>query len=79
MIEKATGGPAFPSDVSGGHPRGPGMTLRDYAAIKFAVAALVTANGLGSVTAAERESIFGQLAAISYELADAMLKERDQC
>lgn len=75
MSENNDGGPAFPHTEIGG-ARQQGMTLRDYAAVKFAASCFVSATGLGQVSKEDRGTIFEQVAAISYEAADAMLKAR---
>lgn len=70
----ANGGSAFPfthAADDGGQCWGHGMTLRDY----FAAAALpgVLAAALGNTKLDE-----GICAGAAYEIADAMLKERDK-
>jgi len=61
---KNDGGPAFPeTPLSGGHP---GMSLRDY----FAGMSLQGLRSSGSLVDSERA------ARLSYEDADAMLRER---
>lgn len=77
-MNKETGGPAFPQ----GNDRvvsarsivdSQGMTLRDYFAAKAMQA--VIANAMCS----EKEAVFyDEVSAISYEVADAMLKAREQ-
>ena len=62
------GGPAFP--VSAGNYNG--MTLRDY----FASSALPYIFELDSING--RALTFNDMANIAYELADAMLKERNK-
>lgn len=71
------GGPAFPV------PRyvdrdGPieGMSLRDYFAAQALSAALVGATGLGTLPAAQRHTLFAEMARLTYEAADAMLAAR---
>lgn len=64
------GGPAFPCEggpASGLHPN-PGMSLRDWFAGQ--VLAGVTANNL------HEDATNAKLAAVAYEMADAMLAER---
>ncbi len=65
-----TGGPAFPSDNA---TYGPslGMTLRDHFAAK-AMQADLEYQGLEG-----REDV-GHIAAMAYEMADAMLTEREK-
>ena len=66
-----TGGPAFPCVNHHGHKL-TGMTLRDYFAAKAMQA--VIANAMCS----EKEAVFyDEVSAISYEMADAMLKARE--
>lgn len=78
-----TGGPAFPAQSKIGVndtntwiteiPGQSGMTLRDYFAAKAMQA--VIANAMCS----EKEAVFyDEVSAISYEMADAMLKAREQ-
>ena len=72
MIQAPTGGPAFPSE---GDPRWTttGMSLRDYFATKAMhqfLAGAVIPNGY------EATEEFANLAIRAYEMADAMLKER---
>lgn len=74
---KDDGGPAFPvgvrvvhQDSKGGHvvhEAAPGMTLRDY----FAAKALQ-----GMMAPETFDSRFSDFAAVAYDFADAMLKER---
>lgn len=60
-----TGGPAFPAGTAY-----QGMTLRDYLAAKW-MQAYVANPATADITEAE-------LAQYSYEIADAMLKAREQ-
>ena len=82
------GGPAFPRQptrlvlTSGEseHYRGAeGMTLRDYFAAK-AMQAQLTANSTQFVEAVKQRGLLlsKAVAAVAYEIADAMLKERDK-
>ena len=67
----STGGPAFPNEGGAGNLwNDKGMTLRDYFAGKAMGALLVDPSWQGNTT--------GTVAAIAYEMANAMLKERDQ-
>ena len=67
-MTKETGGPAFPTGTAY-----QGMTLRDYFAAKAMQA--VIANAMCS----EKEAVFyDEVSAISYEMADSMLKAREQ-
>lgn len=74
--DKVTGGPAFPAHVAEIHGVAtnssdfnmPGMTLRDY----FAAAALI---GMQAHPANERPL---HVATWAYEVADAMLAEREK-
>ena len=75
MSNTNTGGPAFPHTVeyqgagcAGVVPHG-GMTLRDYFAAKALIATYM--NGFAGPDAEHR-------ARICYEMADAMLKAREQ-
>ena len=68
-----TGGPAFPSnhDNEYGYPA-KGMTLRDY----FAAKAM---QGVLSGIAARADTfLYAECAGLAYEMADAMLKAREQ-
>lgn len=68
-----TGGPAFPADRVYKNEWQDDMTLRDYFAAKAMEA--VIANAMCS----EKDAVFyDEVSAISYEMADAMLKARDQ-
>jgi hypothetical protein len=66
MNRTDTGGPAFPHQSSDAIRAG--MTLRDYFAGKAMGALLVDPLWQGNTT--------GTVAAIAYEMADAMLKAR---
>jgi hypothetical protein len=72
MSEIKTGGPAFPSPLweGWGSPQ-EGMTLRDYFAAK-AMQAAFTGMATRQVTLR-----YSECAALSYEMADAMLKARE--
>ena len=65
---KDTGGPAFPH-YGGAGWIGPGMTLRDYFAAKAMQASRSRNSGYAS---------WGDLAKDAYEIADAMLAERNK-
>ena len=52
-----------------------GMSLRDYAAVRFAAVFL---HGAVFPTERDREEGFASVAKVSYDMADAMLKERDK-
>lgn len=80
------GGPAFPwneKNSDGSHYHGnPGMSLRDYFAARFA-AAMMTATSADSDhpnpdyrREAEGPTVADRVAAIAYQLADAMLRAR---
>lgn len=87
MSEKNNGGPAFPAidrldkstdgfphyDVVGAE----GMTLRDYFAAK-ALPALIARVGSDIDMQGRYEALNEGLAITAYELADAMLKARDE-
>jgi hypothetical protein len=68
---KDTGGPAFPTGT-GVTPYNPGMTLRDYFAAK-AMQAIIQANKGIYFTLPD-----GDLSTSAYQLADAMLKAREE-
>ena len=53
-----------------------GISLRDWIAGQVAAASVTNAEGLGLFSKEERRKLFGQLAEISYEVADAMLRAR---
>lgn len=81
--KKTDGGPAFP--IYGklnewGYAEQPGMTLRDYFAAKAMVGILqdwteVVRDAMAESTTSER---IKHLAKRSYDIADAMLKAREQ-
>jgi len=76
MSEINTGGPAFPQDIGWVSPnqhvqyRGPqgGMTLRDYFAAK----------AMQELMQMEHVETYASAATRAYEMADAMLKAREQ-
>jgi hypothetical protein len=68
MMSKETGGPAFPHDSNWEDRQG--MTLRDYFAAKAMQAMLVEPDNVDISRA--------KLAQLSYAMADAMLKEREE-
>ena len=73
-MSKNTGGPAFPGSYTGNHGMpvwSNGMALRDYFAAK-AMQADLEYQGLEG-----REDLF-HIAAMAYQMADAMLAERDK-
>lgn len=73
MSSDKTGGSAYPvltPDMNLGDTAGPGMTLRDY----FAGQALA---GMCASKIAERNKS-PKMATMSYMLADAMIKEREE-
>ena len=61
-MSKDTGGPAFPLFAATGYT---GMTLRDYFATK-------------AMQILMKENYFDVTAKLAYEMADAMLKAREQ-
>ena len=68
-----TGGPAFPLYSHGTQTLGlnvTGMTLRDYFAAKAMQGAISGCSSKGEVI------MYSDLAGLSYEVADAMLKAR---
>ena len=77
-MSKDTGGPAFPfwSD-SDGLAQYSGMTLRDYFAAK-AMQGLMTRKEQGGFDFAVYEKDAMRVALWAYDLADEMLKARDQ-
>lgn len=86
MTTKNTGGPAFPFQAPNGGPTPAtgGMSLRDWFAGNVCAAMMTTTSAdtdypnldylqnSGGQTAAER------IAGISYQMADAMLKAREE-
>lgn len=88
------GGPAFPQpgeqyekggDLVARSWDGPGMTLRDYFAAKVMHAEVVTAGAveeaaiaLNEAADAAGQSIEQRIAFLSYQMADAMLVERQR-
>jgi len=75
MSEIKDGGPAFPdgSQNQWGHPVHTGMALRDYFAAKAMQGFIAYATHKGIYAPPDEE-----LAKVSYQLADAMLKARGQ-
>ena len=69
-MKKETGGPAFPSQRE--HTTKEGMTLRDYFAAKAMQGICAHPDTWGYITNAG-------IAKGAYEIADAMLKAREQC
>ena len=64
-----TGGPAFPAPAGVEHITEQGMTLRDY----FASKAMQ-----GILSSWDKDTcMYAEVSAISYEMADEMLKARD--
>ena len=66
----STGGPAFPAPAGVQHITDQGMTLRDYFAAKAMQG--ICASGPGSHMTNDK------IAVEAYEMADAMLKVREQ-
>ena len=73
MMNKETGGPAFPATNHYGHKL-TGMTLRDYFAAKAMQGWLSTYGDDVPQQAVLPENI----AMLAYQIADAMLKAREQ-
>lgn len=71
MSNKDNGGPAFPCENYGRYELGDGMTPRDYFAAK-AMVGILSARPKGETFTME------SVCSASYELADAMLQERDK-
>ena len=73
-MSKDTGGPAFPCDLTSYDDevriQYQGMTLRDYFAAKAMQGAISGCSSRGEVI------LYSDLAGLSYEVADAMLKAR---
>jgi hypothetical protein len=69
MKEKYDGGPAFPTHLN----LTQGMTLRDYFAAKAMVGFIAYATQKGIYVPPDDE-----LASASYQLADALMKERNK-
>ena len=65
-----TGGPAFPAPAGVAHITEQGMTLRDYAAIEAMQGMLASGNLPKTMPDAD-------IAECSYNLADAMMKQRE--
>ena len=72
-MKKETGGPAFPAPAGVQHITEQGMTLRDYMAAKAMQGFLHYSATQGIYTPPDNE-----LAKYAYDLADAMLKAREQ-
>jgi len=83
---KNDGGPAFPAEewIDNGDPfivnptRHCGMTLRDWFAGMALQGVMATASGLGNMTEEERGEHLGEVAAILYDMSDAMLAARKE-
>ena len=73
MSEIKDGGPAFPITHAGNTCATTGMTLRDYFAAKAMEGFIAYATHKGIYAPPDEE-----LANVSYQLADAMLKARGQ-
>lgn len=77
MSEINDGGPASlftPTDRSGQiGPAEGGMSLRDWFAGQALAGVIASAEGLGNATREERQALFGQVAELLYDVADAML------
>ncbi len=73
-MSKETGGPAFPSEgvVTNDGILYDGMTLRDYFAAKAMQGAIAGCAAKGEVI------MYSDLSGFAYEVADAMLKAREQ-
>jgi hypothetical protein len=69
MSNTKTGGPAFPTERPAMSEYGKGMTLRDYFAAK-ALQGMVASMGWQGGTCKT-------VASVAYEMADAMLAERE--
>lgn len=76
MSEKDNGGPAFPYHI--GFVLNEGMTLRDWFAGQALAGCATGLSGLGDIGADTRAAALGQMAAVLYEIADAMLAERSK-
>ena len=70
MSKEHNGGSAFPTPA----PGYPGMSLRDYLAVKAAAALLVRMQKILK----DWPDHYANIAEMSYEFADAMLKEREK-
>lgn len=69
-MKTSNGGPAFPTPTH--NLANDGMTLRDYFAAKAMQAEIAADEGLF-----KHQDLQFQVAKISYEMADAMLKARE--
>lgn len=76
MSEIKDGGPAFPRAPHSGEASDDGMSLRDYFAAKAMQAAITGAQGIGSAPDETRLAAWAAVSRLSYEIADAMVKER---
>lgn len=74
MIKLNDGGPAFPSTISDDSLHVGGMTLRDYFAAKAMAAFMVASSDRSGIHPQCDERV----AERAYELADAMLAERER-
>ena len=74
-----TGGPAFPLEHSRTSSLHDGMTLRDYFAAKAMQGHIVASmSALATHYKTNPDAVSPLIAAAAYEMADAMLKAREQ-
>jgi hypothetical protein len=81
-MEPKDGGPAYPvstwnNDTESREVMG-GMSLRDHFAGLAMQGAMVNVTGLGRISADARAKNLAEAAALFYEVADAMLAERER-
>ena len=81
MTENKTGEPAFPCigiDINGHADKNYGMTLRDYFAGQAMQGSLSSETAACHYVSKGSQSYAEKLAVVAYELADAMIKEREE-
>lgn len=84
MSARDDGGNAFPVQKEydqHGHPLengADGMSLRDYFAGQALIGAMSSAQGMGDMAPRDRSRVLDGTAAILYEVADAMIRERSR-
>lgn len=80
MADKPDGGPAFPESIDheGRVWHCPGMTLRDYFAGQALVGLIQHTKEIGCLARQGGEKTDEYLAGSAYEIADAMIAEREK-
>lgn len=82
--KKYDGGPAYPMVGASNTPKGElyvwseGMSLRDHFAAKALLGLMFDTNGENRMTTPTAQASPDELGRFSYQIADAMLKAREQ-